>query len=181
MSLGKWALGLIAVLIAGCSGNMTLDNPRAESVEFVIDGSQTHAVPGNSTELISVDPGSHTVRVIGQTGEVIADTSFNLREEGILHSGASTYVVWRQLYGLQKDRKALLNEQWVEFDSVRTFGDFKVYSPEWVFIEKSWDYGLEDPLPDAQTLYITSDFLLESKVFRAKDFVNTYRNMAKGE
>lgn len=171
---------LLSLILAGCGGNLLLDNPRNVPVEFVLDGS-SHSVGPETSQSISLDPGNHSVKVLSNNGEVLADTTFRLGEAGVLHSGASTYVVWRQLYGLQKDRSTLLNERWVEFDSIRTYGDFKVYDPAWVYIEKSWDYGLEDPLPDAQSLYITSDFLIESKIFRSKDFVEAYRDLAKGQ
>lgn len=169
----------LLLLLSACGGNVILDNPREVPVSFEFDGAEEYEVGTGDMAEISLDPGRHTVVVKTQDGEVVGDTTFNLKEEGIVHSGASTYVVWRQLYGLQNDRATLLNEKWVEFDSVKSYGDFKIYQPEGLFLEKTWEYDLQDELPNSQSLYINKDFVVESKVFRSKDFVETYREMAK--
>lgn len=169
------------LIISGCGGNIVLDNPRAEKVVFAFDGSNTHEVgPGESAN-ISLEAGDHAVEVRNTAGEVLTDTTFNLKEDGeaLIHSGASSYLVWRQLYGLQDNRKTLLNEMWVEFDSVKAFGDIKVYPPGWLYVEKNWNLDLGDDMPDAKTLYMTSDFKIETKVFRSRQFIDAYKRMAK--
>ena len=108
---------LLLTLLVGCGGNVILDNPGDSVATFEFDRGDGYEVPAGEMQEISLDPGSHQV-VIKSGGDVVADTTFNLKEGGIVHSGQSTYVVWKQLYGLQNDRKTLLNEKWVEFDSV---------------------------------------------------------------
>lgn len=173
----RFASLILLSFLLGCGGNVVLDNPREEEVVFEFDGSERYELASNGQEEISLDPGQHSVRVLDNAGEVLGDTTFNLKEEGIVHSGAATYVVWRQLYGLQSERETLLNEKWVEFDSIKTYGDFKIYRPEWLYVEKNWDYGLDEDLPDSRSLYINKDFLIESKVFRSKDFISKYKEM----
>jgi hypothetical protein len=172
---------IFSAVLTGCGGNIVLDNPRDESVTFAFDGNNEHQVKAGEQITIDLPSGDHSIEIRNNAGEVLADTSFRLRadDEGIVHSGASTYLVWRQLYGLQEERKTLLNERWVEFDSIRAFGDIKVYPPEWLFVPKTWDLGLDDEMPNSRTLYMTDDFKIEAKVFRADDFVNTYRSMQK--
>ena len=169
------------MLVLGCGGNIVLDNPGNDAVVFTFDEKDKFEVPAHGMQTISLEAGDHKVVVKSMVGAVLADTSFRLAEgrEGLVHSGASEYLVWRQLYGLQKDRKTLLNERWVEFDSIKAFGDIKVYPESWLFIEKSWDLGLADDLPESKNLYITKDFEIESKIFRAKEFVKTYKGMAR--
>jgi hypothetical protein len=175
------ACAVILLILSGCGGNVVLDNPRNEKVVFAFDGSNTHEVGPGESASIDLPAGSHAVEVRNAAGEVLADTTFNLKEDGeaLVHSGASSYLVWRQLYGLQDNRKTLLNEMWVEFDSVKAFGDIKVYPPGWLFVEKNWNLDLGDEMPDAKTLYMTSDFKIETKVFRSREFVDTYKRMAK--
>lgn len=177
----KYASLLFLILLTGCGGNILLDNPRDTAVTFVFDGSTHHDVPAQSHTSISLEAGQHQVEVRDVSGSVLADTTFKLKAdaEGLVHSGATNYLVWRQLYGLQKDRKTLLNERWVEFDSIRAFGDLKVYPKSWLFVEKSWDLSLEDELPTSKTLYMTDDFSIESKLFRTPEFISTYKNMSK--
>ena len=172
---------LLLLVITGCSGNVTLDNPRDEAVTFVFDGGEGHEVDAKSMEVIDLDAGNHSVKVTNAAGEILGDTTFRLKEAGIVHSGAGNYLIWRQLYGLQKDRKTLLNESLVAFDSVEVMADLKVFPPEWLYIEKSWDYDLDEEMPQSKTLPMNKDFVIESKIFRSKDFVDTYKNMAKKE
>ncbi|MEM0998769.1 MAG: hypothetical protein AAGN35_17050 [Bacteroidota bacterium] len=174
---------LLGGLLTACGGNLTLDNPRNEGVTFTFDGDNTHSLGPGETALIDLEPGLHSVEVRDAGGTVLADTNFRFasHDEGIVHSGESTYLVWRQLYGLQNERKTLLNERWVEFDSVRAYGDIKVYPASWLFVRKNWDLGLEEELPTSQTLYMTDDFKIEAKVFRAEDFIRTYKSMQRKE
>jgi len=166
------------LLLLGCgSGNVVLDNPRSEAVEFIFDGGSATEVAGGSSSSISLDPGSHQVTV-KSNGSILADTTFDLKEAGLVHAGSSRYVIWKQLYGLQKDRATLLSERWVELDSIRVYGDFTVYEPEWLFIENDWELDLDEDLPESVTLYITDDFKIESKIFREADLITTYREQA---
>lgn len=177
----SYVLGLLSgiLFLTGCGGNMVLDNPRMQAVVFTFGDGSEYEVGASSSSVINLEPGEYSVSVTTSGGDAIGDTTFKLKESGLLHSGAGNYVVWRQLYGLQKERKTLLNERWVEFDSIRAFGDLKLYPSDWLYIEKNWDYDLDEPLPDAQSLYISSDWVIESKVFRSKEFIETYRELAK--
>lgn len=167
-------LGL-ALCLVGCAPNVVLDNPRDEAVTFTFDKETKYKLGPFEHGEIKLEPGEHHVRVVGRGDTLFGDTTFTMREGGIVHSGGSSYLTWRQLYGLQTDRATLLNEAWVEIDSARAFGDFKVYTPRELFLEKTWDYGLDEELPESRTLMVTSDFVVESKVFRAKEFLDAYR------
>ncbi len=166
-----------ALLLLGCSsGNVVLDNPGAETATFTFDGGESHTVEANGQTSISLEAGSHQVAVkLGDS--TVADTTFDLKNGGIVHSGQSRYVIWKQLYGLQNDRATLLNERWADLDSIRVFGDFTIYEPEWIFFEENWDYGLDDEFPESKTMYITEDFKIESKVFRSKDMITYYKSL----
>lgn len=168
---------LTALLLLGCSsGNVVLDNPGSETATFTFDGGDSHEVAAGERTSISLEPGSHQVAIsVGDSA--VADTSFDLKDGGIVHSGQSRYVIWKQLYGLQNDRATLLNERWADLDSIRVFGDFTIYEPEWVFIESNWDYGLEEDFPESKTMYITEDFQIESKVFRSQDMITYYKTL----
>lgn len=171
---------LVSVLtLTSCGdGNVTLDNARAESVTFAIDG-ENHRVDANSRKKIQLDPGNHTAQIALTNGEAIGEKAFDLKEGGVLHAGGSEYIIWRQLYGLQSNRKDLLNEEWLKLDSLKVFGDFKQFPEDFFFIEKTWDHDLEDEFPESQSLYITSDFSIESKIFREDELIDTYRSLSQ--
>ena len=168
---------LTALLLLGCGGgNVVLDNARTEAVTFSFKGGETVEVEAEGRSSIDLEPGTHEVEIkLGDS--VVADTSFKLKTGGIVHSGGSRYVIWKQLYGLQNDRATLLNEKWVEVDSIRVYGDFTVYEPEWIFLEENWEYGLDDDFPESKTMYVTEDFQIESKVFRSQDMITYYKTL----
>jgi hypothetical protein len=169
---------LAILLLAGCGSNVVLDNPRKEAVVFSFDGNTEYTVAAGAQQEISLDEGKHQVTVKNDAGQVLGDTTFNLKDEGIVHAGGSDYVVWRQLYGVTKDRKTLLNEDWTMVDSTKYFGDIKVYPASWLFLDKNWDIPLAEKMPESQALYVNKDYEIQSKVFRAEDFVATYREMS---
>lgn len=168
-----------AALITSCSKNIEVDNPRSEEVMFVVDGKEVK-VPAKSKTELSLSAGRHQVKVVGHNGVEFQSGEFEVKEGGLLHSGSTDYIIWRQLYGLQANRQTLLNEDWLSLDSVKVHGDFKLYPDSVVYIEKSWDDGIDDQLPKETTLFITSDFVIKSKIFRLEDFVHTYRQLSKG-
>jgi hypothetical protein len=172
-------VALLALLAAGCGGNVTLDNARPVAVTITFDGSDAHELAPGEQKVVSLSAGSHALVVKDAQGTVLGDTAIQVKEGGLVHAGGDNYVVWRQLYGLQTERKTLLNEDWVMLDSTKFFGDIKVYGPDVLYLEKSWDLGLEEPMPEATAMYITKDYQVESKVFRGTDFVKTYRQMAE--
>jgi hypothetical protein len=173
------ALSLLALCACG-GGNVTLDNPRtSEGVRIILDGSNVYHLDPGETKQVSMGAGSHKVVIQGEKSGTIQDTSITVKEGGIVHSGGTGYVVWRQLYGLQNDRKTLLNEDWAMIDSIKFFGDLKVYPANVIYLEKNWTIGLEDKLPESQTLYVTKDYSVESKVFREDEFMETYREMSE--
>lgn len=176
-----WVASLSLLLLAACgSPNITLDNPATDdAVTFEFDGNDKHHVDAGKMEQISLSPGSHKLTLTWDKAGKALDTTISVKEGGIVQSGKGNYVVWRQLYGVQTERKTLLNEDWAMVDSTRFFGDFKLYSPSDVYIEKNWTLGLEEELPESRTLFVTNDFKVESKIFREKDFVATYRRMAE--
>lgn len=161
---------LFLALLAGCTKNVVLDNPGIGSVTFTIDGSEKYELKPGTMEKIGLDEGKHRIQIMGN-GVPPRDTTINIIDGGVLHTGASNYVVFRQLYGLQTERKTLLNERWVEFDSSKVFGDIKFVPADVIYLEKSWDYGLDESFPESRTLMISKDFVVEGKVFRSKEFI----------
>jgi hypothetical protein len=172
-------IGLALVMLSGCGSNVVLDNPSDEGAVFTFDGADEYVLNPGERKEVSLSAGSHKVVVKRDKAGVVADTTFSLKEGGLVHSSASDYIVWRQLYGVQSDRKSLLNEDWVMVDSTRFFGDIKVYPRNVVFIEQNWTIGIDQAMPESQALYVTKDFQVESKIFAAPDFVKTYREMSE--
>jgi hypothetical protein len=168
--MNKYLLAFLCVAFSACSNNIVLDNPSSAPVTFKIDEGEAVEVPAQSQKEISLDAGRHHIQVSGQS-VVERDTNIQVKEGGIIHCGFSNYLIFKQLYGLQKDRKTLLHERWVEFDSSKVFGDIRLFPAQELYIEKAWDHGLDEALPESQTLLISNDFKILSKVYRSVEFL----------
>lgn len=168
------------MFLSSCGGgNVMLDNPNNDDgATFIIDGTDEYSLKPGEMKKISLGEGAHKVAVKGNKSGTGFESEFDVKEGGVLHAGGS-YVVWRQLYGVQTDRKSLLNEDWVMIDSTKFLGDLRVYPDSIYYIEKNWTLGLEEELPESQALYVTSDYKVESKIFRQADFIATYRALAE--
>ncbi|MCB9232204.1 MAG: hypothetical protein H6581_11100 [Bacteroidia bacterium] len=165
-----------ALLLAACS-NVQIDNSSKNSVIVTVDGAQ-HDLGAGERKSIKLSAGQHSLKIRDVTGKSLADTTFSLAEGGLINAGGGEYVIWKTLYGLQKDRATLLHEEWVEMDSTEFFGDFKLIGPKTSFVEQTWDHNLDQDFPTSQKLLIFSDFVIESKLFREKDFKAEYRRMS---
>jgi hypothetical protein len=173
------ATASLLLVLSGCGGNVTLDNARKTKVTFSIDGNE-YILDSGSSQSIKLDPGSHKVTLTGADGLVIKDTSVTVREGGILTSG-TPYVIWKVLYGLEEKRAKLLHEEPTEIDSVIYTGDFRLFTRDDIYIEKSWDLGLNDDFPAQKKLYITSDYKIYSKIFREEEFRKMYDKLSQPE
>ncbi|MEY3444912.1 MAG: hypothetical protein RLZZ519_3193 [Bacteroidota bacterium] len=171
---------LSIVFLSSCGGgNVMLDNPNTQdAATFVIDGTEEYNLQPGEMKKISLSEGSHKVVAKGEKAGPLFESEINVKEGGVIHAGGN-YVVWRQLYGVQTDRKSLLNEDWVMIDSTKFLGDLKLYPDSISYIEKNWTLGLDEEMPETQALYITKDYKVESKIFRQADFIATYRALAE--
>lgn len=174
--MSRWSILLFAVCLAtlsACSeGNVALDNPGKVATTFTVDGT-AYEVPAGSTEFISLDAGAHKV-----TAGSLKDAPFTVKESGLLHSGDSSYLTWKILYGLPQYRKTELKEDTVEVDSILFYGDIRVHPPTEYYIEGPWDYKVNEPLPESKDLYVNKDFVIKSKLYRKADFFETYKRLS---
>ena len=168
------------ILLFGLSacGNVTIDNQANFSVSVEV-GEDVFEVPAGGRTNASIGEGEHALKISDVTGKVLADTTIRVRDGGLINAGGGEYVGWRLLYGMQKDRETLLKEEWVELDSTEYFGDFKLLGPKDFYVEKFWDHGLDERFPDSKSLLLSSDFSIETKLFRESDFETAYQNMAE--
>lgn len=173
------AIASLLLVMTSCGGNVTLDNARQTKVTFNVDGTE-YALDSGASQRISMDAGSHKVKITAGDGTVIRDTSVTVRDGGILTSG-TPYVLWKVLYGMEEKRSKLLNEQPTEIDSVIYTGDFKLFTSDDIYIETAWDLGLKDDFPEQKKLYITSDYKIYTKIFREEDFKKTYDRLSHPE
>ncbi len=91
---------LTALFLLGCSsGNVVLDNAQAEPVTFTFNGGESHELEAGGRTSISLESGKYDVKIT-MADSVLADTSFDLKNGGLVYAGGSRYVIWKQHYGV---------------------------------------------------------------------------------
>lgn len=170
---------LLLSLLSACGDhNVQLDNATAGRVEFSIDGQSYEVDPGERTE-IDLEAGDHKLKLTSEAGEVMAEESFKLKEGGLIHAGGTKYVVWRRLYGDPSVRDEILNEDWTEIDSLKMYGDFKIFEPEEHFIESRWDLNLSESFEEEEYMFQSQDFEVKAKIFRSKELKEFYTSLSQ--
>lgn len=151
-----------------------IDNPSDQEIGVEVSG-ELHTVPPGSETKVSITSGECKIKLAGK------DTTVQVSEDGgLINAGGKEYVIWKLLYGVQKDKDELLNERKVDIDSSTYTGDITLIPASQIYIPKDWELGLDEKLPDRKTLMIVEDYQVVSKIFRKEDFRHTYNQMASG-
>lgn len=164
----------------GCSeGNVVLDNASDEKRTLVLDGT-TYELGANSSQIIELATGSHTLSIQDAEGESVQEGEFESQAGGIVNVGEHSYIIWKQFYGQDPQlREKYLNEGELEVDGMTFQGDFNVLDSTQLYIEQDWDYGLEENFPQKRfKLPVTTDeqkYVTKKKVVRKKDFLEAYK------
>ncbi len=170
---------LVGVMIlSGCSrGNLYIDNSGSENLKIELDG-QAFSLEAGAGMMIKSGSGQHRLRVMDENKALRKDTLFTLQKGGLINLAAKRYVKWNELYGDEKYRNDKLSSQKIEYESWIFTGDFTEYDSLRLFIEKDWDYDLDQPFPEGKIgwdLPNGEKYVIKSKIYRMEDFVKEVR------
>jgi hypothetical protein len=182
MKRSLWLLFPFAwLLLLGCDqGNIEMDNAGEEDLRVVID-ELAYSMPAGSFQRIDLESGLHTLTIKGEDGKILDEQTFSVVEGGLLNLAKSTYYIWVDLYGEASLRDEVLSETWIEIGNESFFGEFERVPAEKLYVERKWDFGLEEPFPD--DLYgwkITQDkWIIRRKLFREQELIQAYKDMVQ--
>ncbi len=160
-----------------CSHNVVIDNAGDQPATVEI-GNVKYEIESKQSLEISLDPGEYRISVTSGDGSGKRDTTVDIAEGGLINAGGGKYLVWKLLYGIADSTRDLITEKRVVLDSVIYKGDIAFIGPKILFVEKSWGLGLEEEFPEDKTLLVTEDYEVVSKIFRKKEFIETYRSFS---
>jgi hypothetical protein len=177
----SWLLLLPALWLGACEkGNVELDNSSDQTLRIAIDELR-YSVGPNSFAKVELPTGPHRVTVRNEANEIIADTTIRIIEGGLINLAGGEYLIWTDLYGNPELRKTKLNEEWIDIGDQSYFGEFERVDPEQLYVEREWDYGLEEPFPkDLLGWEMTQEkWVIKRKLFREADLVDAYTSLVE--
>ena len=177
-----WLLLLLGALAwGGCNqGNIDMDNASDQDLIVQIDELRIEMNKGAYTR-IQLDEGMHKIIVQDAGGKVLEESSFRVYEGGLLNLGKTNYLIWVDLYGDPELRKSKLEEDWLDIGKQSFFGQFERVDPSKLYVERKWDYGLDEAFPDDLLGWqMTQErWIIKRKLFRETEFVEAYNALVK--
>jgi hypothetical protein len=180
--MGRYSLLIyyisFAVLFLGCqAGNVDLDNAGTEDLTVLIDG-QPYEMKAGAYRSIHLERGKHELEIRSASGELKKETSFSVDIGGLINLGETRYYIWTDLYGENELRRTKLKEEWTQIGDKRLYGDFTVIESDQNWVERRWDYGLNEEFPEDLLGWKPTNekYIIKSKLFRQEDLLKTYQN-----
>ena len=174
-------LPILLLLAVGCqTGNVELDNGGDAILQVTVDELTYRMGPADYRQ-IRLEAGVHSIIIQDVDGKTLEEGTFEVIEGGLINVAKSTYYIWVDLYGDAAQRKAQLNEQWLDIGNESFYGEFEVIEPDRLYVEKKWDYGLSDDFPDDVYGWKMTDqkWVIKRKLFREAELLNAYKEMVK--
>jgi len=161
-------------------GNIDLDNAGEEDLVVQIDEVKLN-MPSDSYKNIKLDPGLHTLVIKDISGKVLDESRFKVLQGGLINLAKAPYVVWTELYGSSNLKKEKLKLDYYEIETEKgtekIWGEFKKIEPESFYVEKTWDYGLDQPFDDHlwRLDLIQEKYVIMRKLFRENELLAEYK------
>lgn len=168
-------------MLLGCSqGNVEMDNYGEEHLKVILDGTVHDMLP-HSYQKLQLEKGTHTLVVQNLDGKTLDETTFQVVEGGLLNLAKTNYLIWTDLYGDPSLRKTKLSEDWMDIGKQSFFGEFEKLEIDQIYIEKKWDYGLEEDFPDDLMGWqmAKEKWILKRKLFREEALIDSYNAMVE--
>jgi hypothetical protein len=182
-----FAVSILFVLVfaaCGPKGNVYIDNGGEETLTVVLDQSRYDLQPGQRS-LIEVEPGPHQIRVAGQDGKFTRDTTVQIVEGGLINPAGAEFLVWKEVFAPNSTlelRKQLLKPEKLKIDNFVYEIEFTSLPSDQLYIEKSWDFGLNESFPktvQGWEFKAEEQYKFKTLLVRKSDFAKVYMEAAK--
>lgn len=172
---------LLLLTASACTqANIDLDNAGDQALSITVD-EITYPLKAGAYQKLQLEPGPHRVIVKDSNGKTLEEETFNVKEGGLLNVAREEYYIWTDLYGDPSMKEEHLKEDWLKIGNQSYFGEFTVVEPENIYIEKRWDYDLDEDFPnDLLGWQFTEDkYIIKSKLFREQQLIEAYNKLAQ--
>ncbi len=174
---------LIIVSIAAFSscetGNVLLDNGGETPLRVTIDA-VAYTMPAGSLLRIDLEPGLHQFSIKGEDQKILEEGSFQVVEGGTINAGKIEYLIWTEWYGDQGPKEEVLKQEWIKVDDTEIFGEFERIPGESIYMERRWDFNLDEDLPESVKAWELTDkrWVVKRKLFHLDDAMMHYQTVS---
>ena len=184
--------GLFALILSACGGGSSdyeyeapeqtyavqIDNGLDTSATVIIttpeDSTMEYMVAGYGTEDIILTEGKYHVKATSALDSVFVDEDFEITDDSYAYNLNLTkqdYIIENVMY-IVSDNPELYttNESFTYNGKTYDEVDADVVSGA-LLVGKSWDYDLDEEMPEEVTIYGDNNSTTKSKVYRAETFV----------
>lgn len=168
---------LLTLTLFSCEEkNVLIDNSGEEALQVVVDA-VAYNMPANSNIRVMLEPGLHTFTIKDSENELIEEGSFQVQEGGLLNVSKGEYLIWAEWFGDQTQKETTLKQEWIKVDDIEIFGEFDRIDDGAVYIEKRWDYNVDEELPESVRAWEFTDkrWVIKRKIFRLDDAMQHYQ------
>jgi len=169
---------LAALALTGCGANVAflLDNPTDQPLAVTLDN-QTRNLAPHSGEKLSLAPGRH--RLSAPAIGTVQFMVYAKRAGGIINPALRPYIVIQEVYATNDAAAQHFTpfRKTVVLDGVEFEGPFSLSSE--LFIEKNWQFGVHEPMPDSISVDADRKGNIQGKVYAADDFVAYFEQHAQ--
>ena len=167
----------------GCQkkGNIYIDNSGKTPVIALVNG-QSYKIPPMQGVRLELKAGTHEVRVNNEVNQPLKEGKISIEKGGVINAGNTPYILWTDLYGDPQLKKEKLREDWLTLDGTQFYGEFKLWDSTQLYIEKVWDYGIEQAFPVERMGWSTQSkdrYIIRTKIFSKPQFITEYLKMAQ--
>lgn len=167
---------LAAFLLSSCTSRVEvqLDNPT-ETPLTVILNEEEYVLDPMTVQTVEAVKGENTLAA-SRDGEPVFDGTVEVTGEGLLNPIGAIYVQWNDLYLQDLSEAERYMDNLDVSDEVEVNGmiyedvDFDLYDA--TFIEKTWDYGLDEGWPDEVS--VSGGFAIKGKLYRIPDLEDAF-------
>lgn len=169
-------LVLVFTLFSCEEDNVLIDNSGEEALQVSVDAI-AYNMPPNSNVRMMLEPGLHSFVIKGEDQEIIEEGSFQVVEGGLLNVSKGEYLIWAEWFGDQSQKETTLKQEWIKVDDIEIFGEFDRIDDGAVYIEKRWDYSVDEELPESVRAWELTDkrWVIKRKIFRLADAMQHYQ------
>ncbi|MDP5171796.1 MAG: hypothetical protein NWR72_16225 [Bacteroidia bacterium] len=170
----------VAALMSSCEkDNVLIDNGGEEKLTVVVNAI-TYTMPPKTSFRVQLEPGTHSFSIKGEDGKELEEGRFQVTEGGLLNAAKTEYLIWAEWYGDPSKKEETLKQEWIKVDDLEIYGEFIRIPGEDIFVEKQWDYSIDEELPESVQAWEMGSkrWVIKRKLFRLDDAMQHYQTVS---
>lgn len=163
-------------ILSSCTNQVLIDNPKDISIKVTID-KKDYKIDAHSNLELKLKNGFHSVSTFSDNGDSLLIKNIEINKDGLLNVTQATYVLWTDLYCNDEDYESLKSnlslKDTVRFDGLEFIGiDFEILNTD--FIVKTWDFNLDQKMPEIIDLSEGETYKIISKLYTPQEIKDEF-------